>query len=259
MRYKLTLSYRGEAFAGWQRQNHALTVQQVVEEAVGELVGRPTVVTASGRTDAGVHARAQVAHLDLDRCLPDTALVEGVNTRLPADVRILQAEPVGDDFHAQFSAVGKEYRYAMTTARVQSPIDSLFCLRLKAPIPHLEAMRSAARLFEGEWDFTAFAKSGGTHTQPVRRIFRSELCVDGEEMSFRVIGQGFLRGMVRAMVGTLLEIGYGRQDSAGLLRLLGGRPRSEAGSNVAPHGLVLFRVFYDMEELRREAGRRSSV
>ncbi len=254
MRYKLTLSYRGESYAGWQRQPNAVSVQEVVEAAVSEILGCHAPVTGAGRTDAGVHARGQVAHVDSPRGLPESALVEGVNARLPEDVRVMQAEIVADTFHARYDAVGKEYRYAMTSSRVQSPLDSLFCLRLKHAVD-VGAMTEAARAFVGRWDFSAFAKSGGAHGQPVREVMLCELEVDGPRLFFRVIGEGFLRGMVRAMVGTLLEVGTGRLETGSIRKLLEGRPRSEAGANVPANGLVLEKVFYDPRELEAQAGR----
>ena len=243
MRYQITLSYRGTRYAGWQRQDNAVSIQQVVEEAVSKLVGEPVRVTGASRTDAGVHARGQVAHLDLDRPLPPRALVHGVNPHLPEDVRVLAAAEVEDTFHARKSALGKEYRYRLSRAEVVSPLDSLFVVPVPAGIDLLRMERAAACL-PGRHDFSAFALAGGSHGQPFRTIQAVSWTGQGEEIVLSITGDGFLRGMVRALVGTLIEVGLGRREPESLSDLLQGRPRSEAGPTAPARGLVLERVIY---------------
>ncbi|HEX3126189.1 MAG TPA: tRNA pseudouridine(38-40) synthase TruA [Thermoanaerobaculia bacterium] len=243
MRYRLTISYRGTQYAGWQRQENAVSVQQVVEEAISKLAGEPVRVTGASRTDAGVHARGQVAHLDLERPLPTRALVHGVNPHLPEDIRILAAAEVEDGFHARKSALGKEYRYRLSRAEVVSPLDSLFV----APVsPRIDVgrMERASALLPGRHDFSAFALAGGSHGQPFRSIQTASWAEAKAEIVFSITGDGFLRGMVRALVGTLIEVGLGRREPESLADLLQGRPRSEAGPTAPAQGLVLERVFY---------------
>jgi tRNA pseudouridine38-40 synthase len=243
VRVRLVLSYRGTRYAGWQRQENAVSVQQVVEEAVSKLTGEPVRVTGASRTDAGVHARGQVAHLDLDRPLPARALVHGVNPHLPEDIRVLAAAEVEDGFHARRSALGKEYRYRLSRAEVISPLDSLFAVAVPARID-LGRMERAAAYLPGRHDFSAFALAGGSHGQPFRTIEAVSWKEVDQEIVFSVTGDGFLRGMVRALVGTLIEVGLGRREPESLSDLLQGRPRSEAGPTAPAHGLVLERVFY---------------
>ena len=244
MRYRLTLSYRGRRYAGWQRQPNAVGVQQVVEEALSTLVGEPVTVLGASRTDAGVHALGQVVHLTLGAAWDASAFVGGANHHLPDDVRVMGAAPVAEDFHARRDAVAKEYRYRMSRAAVLSALDAPFVVRAPADIS-VELMSAAASQIEGRHDFSAFAKTGGAHTHPFRTMYQAGVSERGEQLEFRIVGDGFLRGMVRALVGTLLEVGTQKRSAANFRRLLEGRPRSEAGANAKAHGLTLMQVFYE--------------
>jgi tRNA pseudouridine38-40 synthase len=241
--YRLTLSYRGTAYAGWQRQANALAVQQVVEEALGRLLRHPVRVHGASRTDAGVHARGQVAHLELPAPFPERGLVHGANHSLPEDVRVLAAERVAPGFHARKSALAKEYAYRLVRAEVLSPLDALFAVRADTGID-LGRLSRAAEFLPGRHDFSAFALAGGSHGQPFRRIFSARWEESGAELRFRIVGEGFLRGMVRALVGTLAEVGAGRRSPEAFGALLEGRPRGEAGPTAPARGLVLEQVLY---------------
>jgi tRNA pseudouridine38-40 synthase len=244
--YRLTLAYRGTAYAGWQRQENALGVQQVVEEALERLLGRPARIVGASRTDAGVHARGQAAHLELAEPFPERGLVHGTNRHLPADVRVLAAAAMPPGFHARKHAAGKEYLYRLGRAAVLSPLDSPFMAPAPAGIDP-ERMARAADLLPGRHDFSAFALAGGSHGQPFRRIFSARWEESGEELAFRIVGEGFLRGMVRALVGTLIEVGAGKRSMENFAGLLAGQPRSAAGPTATAHGLTLQRVFYPPE------------
>jgi tRNA pseudouridine38-40 synthase len=248
--YQLLLSYRGTAYAGWQRQENALAVQQVVEEALERLLGEAVRIVGASRTDAGVHARGQVAHLELARPFPERGLVHGVNHHLPDDVRVLAAAAMPAGFHARRHAAAKEYVYRLSRAPVLSPLDALFV----APAPaglDLERMARAADALPGRHDFSAFALAGGSHGQPFRHIvsarWEERWDENHGELAFRIVGEGFLRGMVRALVGTLIEVGTGRRTPESFAALLAGRPRKEAGPTAPAHGLVLQQVLYPQE------------
>lgn len=243
MVYRLKLAYRGTAYAGWQRQPNALAVQQVVEEALSDLLDEELTIVGAGRTDAGVHARGQIAHLRSEREFPVRGMVHGGNTRLPEDIRILAADRMPDGFDARRSAAAKEYRYRLVRTDVLSPLDAPFSVQV-APGIDLEAMRVAASALPGRHDFSAFALAGGSHRDPHRRILETEWRDRGELLILRLVGDGFLRGMVRSIVGTLIEIGRGRRAPKEMQRLLGGRPRSEAGPTAPARGLVMHEVFY---------------
>jgi tRNA pseudouridine38-40 synthase len=246
MVYRLKIAYRGTAYAGWQRQPNALAVQQVVEEALADLLDEELGIVGAGRTDAGVHAGGQIAHLRLERQFPLRGLVHGSNTRLPEDIRILAADRMPEGFHARRCAAAKDYRYRFVRAAVLSPLVSPLAVRLP-PGAELEPMRSAAADLLGRHDFSAFALAGGSHRDPRRRILRVEWREQGDALLLRLVGDAFLRGMVRSIVGTLLEIGRGRRRPEEISRLLKGLPRSEAGPTAPARGLVLHEVFYPPE------------
>lgn len=269
MGHKLILSYRGGAYAGWQRQENALGVQQVVEEALGRLlrageegVAPPVRVVGAGRTDAGVHARAQAAHLEWPledgppppEWLTPRALLHGANRHLPEDVRVMAAHRVADGFHARKHAAGKVYLYRLRPAEVLSPLEASFVVRLAGRLD-LDALRRAAAALPGRHDFTAFALAGGAHRQPFRTVTEAEWLEVQGELRFRIAGDGFLRGMVRSLVGTLLEVGRGRRTPEGFRELLQGRPRADAGPTAPAHGLCLEEVVYPERWRAIEEGR----
>ena len=241
--YRLTLAYRGAGYAGWQRQENALAVQQVVEEALSRLLRHDVRVVGASRTDAGVHARGQVAHLELAEAFEARGLIHGGNHQLPEDVRILGAAEMPAGFHARKHAAGKEYSYRLSRAPVLSPLDAPYTVRVP---PEIDAARmaQASALIPGRHDFSAFALAGGGHGQPFRTIHSALWEEAGEELRFHIAGDGFLRGMVRALAGTLVEVGMGRRAPASMAELLAGRPRAAAGPTAPAHGLVLERVLY---------------
>ncbi len=247
---RLTIAYRGAAYAGWQRQANALTVQEAVERALGELLGRPVRrpvrLIGASRTDAGVHARGQAAHLDAASGLPLAALVHGTNRHLPADVRVLAAHRMPAGFHARKHAAAKTYVYTLRRETVISPLDALFAVRADRRID-VAALAEATAHLPGRHDFSAFAAAGGSHRQPCRRIFAAAWSEEGAALRFTIRGEGFLRGMVRALVGTLVDVGMGRRSAADFAALLEGGPRGTAGATAPAHGLVLDEVFYPPE------------
>jgi tRNA pseudouridine38-40 synthase len=252
---RLIVSYRGAAYAGWQRQANALAVQEVLERALGELAGRPVRLFGASRTDAGVHARGQAAHLEPDLPLPLPALVHGTNRRLPEDVRVLAADRMPEGFHARRHAASKVYLYRLSREAVLSPLDAPFAVRVE---PRIDPARLAAAtaLLPGRHDFSAFAAAGGSHRQPFRTIRSAGWREVGPELRLTIEGEGFLRGMVRALVGTLVDVGLGRRAPEELAGLLAGGPRGAAGATAPARGLVLERVVYppEWQPLDPEAG-----
>jgi tRNA pseudouridine38-40 synthase len=243
---RLVVSYRGTRYGGWQRQDNAPTVQEALERALSNLLEGNHRVTGASRTDAGVHARAQSVHLELAKPFPLRGLIHGTNHRLPDDIRVLAAASMPSGFHARRCSSGKEYAYHLMRLPVLSPLDALFAVR--APlIVDLEAVRAATAHLIGRHDFSAFALAGGSHQQPMRRIIAARWEESGPRLTFRIEGEGFLRGMVRSLVGSLLEVGAGRRSAENFAALLGGASRGEAGPTAVPQGLILERVDYPPE------------
>jgi tRNA pseudouridine38-40 synthase len=240
---RLTLAYVGTRYAGWQRQADAPTVQQVLEEALGRLSGQPVTVIGAGRTDAGVHAEGQVASATLGRVLPVSALVHGTNSQLPEDVRVLDAAMVDAAFHARRSALAKTYRYRLYCGRPVPPALAPFVVAAPERLDP-ERLAAATRALVGRHDFAAFALAGGAPGPTVRRIFAAAWESAGPELRFGIVGEGFLRGMVRSLVGTLLEVGAGSRTPADFAALLAGGARSAAGPTAPARGLCLERVDY---------------
>jgi tRNA pseudouridine38-40 synthase len=240
---RLTIEYDGTDFAGWQIQPNGRSVQEVLEAALAQILGEPVRLHGAGRTDAGVHARGMVAHFVTLRELPLAAYREGVNRLLPLDVAVREAAEAPSDFHARFSARGKWYRYTLRRAPVRSPLHDRTAWHLRAPLD-LAAMRRAAAAFVGRHDFAAFRGAGCDARTTERVIFAVELAEQGELLLIDVRGEGFLRHMVRVMVGTLVEVGLGRRPADDVARLLREGCRAAAGRTAPPHGLSLMEVWY---------------
>lgn len=239
--YRLVIGYDGTDFRGWQRQPDGRTVQGVLEEAVFKVTRKRTVVHGAGRTDAGVHALGQVASIRGVFKLTDEVLFRALNAVLPPDVRVFSLEEAPPGFHARRSARSKLYRYRIVHAPQASPLDRRYVLHWPYPLK-LGAMREAARLFVRTADFTAF--SSNRDRSPVRTVTRSEIRRSGDEIVYTVEAQGFLRYMVRTIVGTLLEVGRGRIRPADIEEIFGNRDRSLAGPTAPARGLTLVRVDY---------------
>lgn len=254
-RFLLRVAYDGTAYAGWQRQANGPSIQAALEEALGAFAGGAATVIGAGRTDAGVHADGQAAHVDLPQGIDPDAVVRATNTRLPSDIRVRSATLVADDLHARYSAQSKTYRYAWLVSRTGHPLLARTHWRVAPPVG-LTAMAAAASRLHGTHDFAAFQSTGTPVSSTVRTITGVEfgvrpaadigLQLSEEErvVELELSGDGFLRHMVRAIAGTLIEVGYGRRAPETMDALLAGASRSDAGPTAPPHGLTLLRVEY---------------
>lgn len=237
---KLTLEYDGGAFAGWQLQPNARTVQEVVERALEKLCGGPVRVTAAGRTDAGVHARGQVISFAAPRALPAKAWTAGLNALLPEDVASIRAEEAPPGFDARRWARGKRYVYSILQTDVRAPLLRGRAWEIRRPLD-LAPMRAAARHLLGRHDFSALRAADCPARTTVREIRRLEVT---DDLQVVVEATAFLKHMVRNLVGTLVECAHGKRDPESVPALLESRDRTRAGPTAPPHGLVLDEVFY---------------
>ena len=241
---KLTLSYDGTNYVGWQRQENGVSIQQVVEEAFATLVeGQPPTVAGASRTDAGVHASGQVASVTVDLDLPVAAVQRAMNTRLPADIRVLSVEDAPPGFHARAFSVSKAYRYRIATASVLSPFDRGFVWHHPMP-KDVAVMRAAAAALVGRHDFASFQAAGTAVRATVRTIQRLVIDQAPAEIDVEIDGDGFLRHMVRAIVGTLADIGAGARPASSMPEILAARDRRAAGTTAPACGLTLVAVRY---------------
>lgn len=241
---RLIIEYDGTQYVGWQRQPNGVAIQQVVEEALDEVCGGAHVLFSSGRTDAGVHARGMVAHFATENLLPMGAYREGINRLLPSDIVVRDAAVVPDDFHARYSAKGKWYRYSICAAPIRSPLAGRYSWHVRS-ILDLSCMRQAAALFVGEHDFSAFRATGCSARTTVRRIFSVDVTAAEDLIHVDVRGTGFLRNMIRIMVGTLVEVGRGKRPPEEIGDMLIDCRRAQAGITAPPQGLCLMEVFYE--------------
>jgi len=252
---KLTVAYDGAAYVGWQRQASGSSIQGLLEAALLAIEGAPVAVVGAGRTDAGVHALGQVASVQLRHQITPGALVRAVNARLPPDIRVVTAVLASEPFHARFDATAKTYRYRLLHGSVTSPFGRRHGWHVAETLDH-ERMADAGLVLVGTHDFAAFQATGSSTPTTVRTLFDLTVgrvspdpwSLDGGTGSAVTIiearGNGFLRHMVRIVVGTLVEVGRGQRDGADVERVLRTGDRGEAGPTAPPHGLFLVRVEY---------------
>ena len=242
---KLTTTYDGTAYAGWQRQENAPTVQAAVEDALAEIEGRRVVITGAGRTDAGVHALGQVASCRFAHAIGTSELRRALNAKLPPDIRIVEVEEVAETFHARFSAVGKIYRYRIDAGVVADPFTTRYAWHLPGSLD-VTAMAQAGQVLVGRHDYAAFHThaSDSSVASTIRTIRRLEIQTDDRYLTVDVEGDGFLRHMVRTIVGTLVEVGRGDRAADELTDVLASGRRERAGPTAPAHGLLLVRVLY---------------
>jgi len=247
---RLTIAFDGTDFNGWQRQHHDITIQGEIEKCLARMTNTEVMLHGAGRTDAGVHAEGMVANFHIRSRLSATAFLKGLNSMLPRSIRIIGAEEADADFHSRFSARGKHYEYSLYTGKVMPPLERLY--RLHVPFDlDLAGMRQSLSLLVGTHDFTTFENAGSRDKdKPSRKGASRTIALarldeeDATRHSVTIIGDGFLRHMVRNIVGTLLEVGMGRRSVEEFRDALAARDRNAGGATAPPHGLKLKRVLY---------------
>jgi tRNA pseudouridine38-40 synthase len=241
--FKVVLAYDGAGFMGWQIQPGVRTVQETLEASLKKIFDHPTRTIASGRTDAGVHALGQVVNFRTASSIPAEGLLRGLNAVLPGDVSAISVTEVSHDFHARYMARSKSYLYVMDADLVRSPFLDRYALHLNFPVD-VQAMGEAARYLLGEHDFASFLAAGSEVRTSVRTITASEVMKRGNKVLYWIQGSGFLRHMVRNIVGTLLLVGRGKLLPDDMQRIIALKDRSCAGPTVPPQGLYLIGVEY---------------
>ncbi|TSB44845.1 tRNA pseudouridine(38-40) synthase TruA [Alkalicoccobacillus porphyridii] len=236
------IEYIGTGFSGYQVQPNGRTVQEELEAALKKLhKGQPVHVSASGRTDAGVHAKGQVIHFDSPLTIPSLRWSKAVNPLLPADIRVSASQHVATNFHARYSAVGKQYRYKVTKR------EDIFLRNRASFVPtslNVTHMRAAAEHILGTHDFSSFCAANTSVVDKVRTVTQCDIVEDDEELTFILAGNGFLYNMVRIAVGTLLEIGAGKRAPEDMQHIIAAEDRGAAGKTAPAHGLYLWSVGY---------------
>jgi len=247
---KITLAYDGTEFCGWQVQPDAPSIQGTLASAIGRVTGEKVLPQGSGRTDAGVHALAQVATFSIESVIPPANLVVALNDVLPSAIRVLECAEVAADFHARKSAVAKTYRYRMYRGDICPPFLARYVWHYPYPLD-FDAMASAAGLVEGEHDFTSFAavdpeRGREESFSNIRTVFSSRWTQQDQEFVYEIRGSGFLHHMVRNLVGTFLLVGKGTLQPEDVPRILSARNRSSAGATAPASGLYLVNVEYNV-------------
>ena len=240
MKFLLELSYLGKNYSGYQKQKNGNSIQEELEKAIEKIVGKKVLTNASGRTDAGVSALKQVVSFELDN-LPKN-LDKRLNLILPEDIRVLKVEKAEEDFHARFSAKRKTYLYNFYVSNVNIPFLDIFALRVNENFD-IKKVENEVFSLVGEKDFSAFCASGSQVVDKVREIYSAKILKNDLFYSLEITGNGFLYNMVRIIMGTLLEIGYGKLKN--LEKIIVSKDRSKAGKTVPPVGLVLKEVLYN--------------
>ncbi len=251
-RFKLTLEYDGRPFVGWQRQREGLSVQACLEEAsAGFEGGVVRAVTGAGRTDAGVHATGQVAHIDIDRPMSGDQLQAALNHYVrPHPIAVLAAEPVSDDFHARFSATSRHYRYVMVNRRAPLSFEAGLAWQIAAPLD-ADAMHAAAQHLVGRHDFTTFRHSQCQAKSPLKTLDYLTVVREGDHIEVRTGARSFLHSQVRSMVGCLALVGRGQWTGDDLKAALDAADRTRLGFNAPPDGLYLAAVGYSADAAAR--------
>ena len=240
---RLTIEYDGKDFNGWQKQPNKLNIQGEIERAIEEITGEKVDLIASGRTDAGVHALAQMANFKTNSNLPVKKYPIALNTKLKKSIRIQKAEEVEEGFHSRYHCKQKTYRYVINNSEQGSSIYR----NLEYFVPNklnVEKMQEAVKYFEGEHDFKAFKASGTSSKSSVRIIYKTKVEKQGDRIIIEITGNGFLYNMVRIIAGTLVEVGLGKIEPNEIPEIIEKRERTRAGKTLPPQGLYLVKVEY---------------
>ena len=242
--YKFTISYDGSRYYGWEHQpNTDLTIQGKIENVISRMVGKDVEVLGAGRTDAGVHALAMIAHAHFDTDMSEKEIKEYVNSYLPDDISVTDVSIASDRFHSRYNAIGKTYRYTCYVGENKPIFDRKYVYYLDS-VPDVDSMRKAAVYLMGEHDFASFCSNPRMKKSTVRLVDKIDIERNGNYITFTYHGTGFLQHMVRILTGTLLEVGFGKRSVESIPELIEMKKRSEAGPTAPAQGLCMIKVDY---------------
>lgn len=240
---KITIEYDGTNYVGWQRQKNGISVEEKIETAIGKITEEEPRIIGASRTDAGVHAKGQTANFHTLSNIPALKFASAINSKLPCDIVILEAQEEAEDFHSRYSSIGKKYSYKILNRK--QPIAYLRNYVEHCPYNlDFEAMKNASMAFLGKHDFAAFKSTGGSAKTSVRTIGDIDLVRDGDLITLYIEGDGFLYNMVRIIAGTLMDVGRGKIPSGGIKDIIDSGDRNRAGKTAGARGLCLEKVYY---------------
>ena len=240
---KLTIEYDGKEFGGWQKQPSKLNIQGEIERAIENITGEKVELIASGRTDAGVHAFAQIANFKTNSNIDIEKIPIAINTQIKQSIRIQNAEEVDLEFHSRYNCKRKTYRYIINNSKYGTAIYRNLSYHVANKLD-IDAMKKAIKYFEGEHDFKAFKASGTSAKSSVRTIYNAEIFKEGANVAIDLTGNGFLYNMVRIIAGTMVDVGLGKIKPEEIPHIIEGKDRNRAGKTLPPYGLVLVKVEY---------------
>lgn len=241
---KLTIEYDGKDFNGWQKQPNKLNIQGEIERVLENITGEKIELIASGRTDAGVHAVAQVANFKTNSSIPIEKIPIAINSQVKNSIRIHKAEEVDERFHSRYNCKKKTYRYVIDNSKYGSAIYRNISYHIPVKL-NVEEMKKAIEYFKGEHDFKAFKSSGTSSKSSVRTIYEANIVTEGPNIGIDLTGNGFLYNMVRIIAGTLVDVGLGKIKAEDIPSIIESKDRTKAGKTLPPQGLMLLKVEYE--------------
>lgn len=241
---KIIIEYDGKNFNGWQKQKDKLNIQGEIERAIFDITGEEVNLTASGRTDAGVHSLGQTANFKIENDMPVDKIPLAINSKLKKTIRVQSAEEVDERFHSRYNCKGKKYRYIINNAPIESALYKDLQLHISTKLD-IDKMREAIKYFIGKHDFASFKSSGTSSKDSVREIYKAEIIEDGNLIKIELTGSGFLYNMVRIISGTLVDVGLGKISPSDIPNIIESKDRKNAGKTLPPQGLYLVEVYYN--------------
>lgn len=241
---KIIIEYDGKNFNGWQKQKDKLNIQGEIERAIFDITGEEVNLTASGRTDAGVHSLGQTANFKIENDMPVDKIPLAINSKLKKTIRVQSAEEVDERFHSRYNCKGKKYRYIINNAPIESALYKDLQLHISTKLD-IDKMREAIKYFVGKHDFASFKSSGTSSKDSVREIYKAEIIQDGNLIKIELTGSGFLYNMVRIISGTLVDVGLGKISPSDIPNIIESKDRKNAGKTLPPQGLYLVEVYYN--------------